>query len=214
MKRKSSIIMLGLIGTMCTFGLSGCSEKSPMKLGKVTGMYVGIEKPLSYKVKNTVETGGGKSWSNTETPSIVSLKVGSIMDSGDRLEFLYNIGDKSANPVGGLEGEDVISLNLNYNLTLPSISPTEKLLPYVRIGGTYLISSDKYYDESYSNKYNYKAVGATIGLGTYYQVMNKVNVYAGFDYGYRLWDDLTYGYTTVESEDTVTKMYVGADYSF
>ena len=177
-------------------------------------MYVGIEKPLSYKVKNTVKASGYDSWSNTESPSIVSLKVGGIMDSGDRVEFLYNFGDKSANPVGGLEGKDVVSFNLNYNFTLPSISPMEELIPYLRIGGTYLISDEKYYDASYNDKYNYKAVGATIGLGTYYQIMDKLNVYAGFDYGFRLWDDLTYGYTTVESEDTVTKMYVGVDYLF
>ena len=179
-----------------------------------TDMYVGIEKPLSYKVKNTVEASGYESWSNTESPSITSLKVGGIMDSGDKVEFLYNFGDKSANPVGGLEGKDVISFNLNYNFTLPSISPMEELIPYLRIGGTYLISDEKYYDASYSDKYNYKAVGATFGLGTYYKVIDKVNVYAGFDYGFRLWDDLTYGSTTVESKDTVTKMYLGVDYMF
>jgi hypothetical protein len=175
-----------------------------------TDMYMGLEKPLSYKVKNKVKA-GGYSWSNTESPSIISLKIGGIIngdnETGDRVEFLYNFGDKSANPIGGLEGEDVISLNLNYNFTLPSISPMEALLPYIRIGGTYVISDEKYYDESYSEKYNYKAVGATLGLGTYYQVIDKINIYAGFDYGFRLWDDLTYGYTTVESKDTVTKMY-------
>jgi hypothetical protein len=179
-----------------------------------TEMYIGLEKPLSYKVKNTVKTSGGSSWSNTESPSIVSLKVGGIINDGDRFEFLYNFGDKSANPVGGLEGEDVLSFNLNYNLTLPSISPIEALLPYIRIGGTYLISDEKYYDASYSEKYNYKAVGATLGLGSYYKITDKINVYAGFDYGFRLWDDLTYGYTEVESEDTVTKMYLGIDYLF
>jgi hypothetical protein len=181
-------------------------------------MYVGLEKPLSYKVKNTVEVSGYGSLSNSESPSIFSFKLGGIINgknkTGDRVEFLYNFGDKSANPVGGLEGEDVISLNLNYNFTLPSISPMEALLPYIRIGGTYVISDEKYYDESYSEKYNYKAVGATLGLGTYYQVIDKINIYAGFDYGFRLWDDLTYGYTTVESKDTVTKMYIGVDYLF
>jgi hypothetical protein len=182
-----------------------------------TDMYMGLEKPLSYKVKNKVKA-DGYSWSNTESPSIISLKIGGIIngdnETGDRVEFLYNFGDKSANPVGGLEGEDVISLNLNYNFTLPSISPMEALLPYIRIGGTYVISDEKYYDNSYSEKYNYKAVGATLGLGTYYQVIDKINIYAGFDYGFRLWDDLTYGYTTVESKDTVTKMYIGVDYLF
>ena len=177
-------------------------------------LYMGVEKPLSYKVKNTVESSGGNSWSNTESPSIVSLKVGGIMDNKDRFEFLYNFGDKSANPVGGLEGEDVISLNLNYNLTLPSISPMEELIPYVRIGGSYLISDNKYYNTYGGEKYNYKAVGLTIGLGTYYNIMDKINIYAGFDYGYRLWDDLVYGYTEVSSKDKVTKMYVGIDYLF
>lgn len=90
-----------------------------------TEFYVGVEKPFSYKVKNTVELTGGNSLSNTESPSIVSVKVGMFMDNQDRFEFLYNFGDKSANPVDGLEGKNVISLNLNYNLTLPSISPME-----------------------------------------------------------------------------------------
>ena len=40
MKRKSSIIMLGLIGTMCTFGLSGCSEKFPVKIGNIKSRQV------------------------------------------------------------------------------------------------------------------------------------------------------------------------------
>jgi hypothetical protein len=181
-------------------------------------MYIGVEKPLSYKVKNTVEVSGYSSLSNSESPSIFSFKLGGIINgenkTGDRVEFLYNFGDKSANPVGGLEGKSVISLNLNYNFTLPSITPMEELLPYIRIGGTYVISDEKYYDKSHSEKYNYKAVGATLGLGTYYQLIDKINIYAGFDYGFRLWDDLTYGYTTVESKDTVTKMYIGVDYLF
>ena len=181
-------------------------------------MYVGLEKPLSYKVENTVEASGYNSISNTESPSILSLKVGAIVNGdnkrGDRVEFLYNFGDKSANPVGGLEGKDVISLNLNYNWTLPSISPMDALLPYLRVGGTYLISDEKYYNTTDYEEYNYKAVGVTIGLGTYYQIADKINIYAGFDYGYRLWDDLAYGFTEVESEDTVTKMYVGVDYLF
>ncbi|SFV65990.1 hypothetical protein MNB_SV-14-64 [hydrothermal vent metagenome] len=179
-----------------------------------TDMYVGLEKTLSYKIKNTVKASGYDSMSNTESPSIVSLKFGMIMNNGDRAELLYNFGDKSANPVGGLKGKDVISLNLNYNWTLPSISPMEELLPYVRIGGTYLISDNKYYNNSDNEKYNYKAVGPTLGLGTYYKIADKINIYAGFDYGYRLWDDLMYGYTKVKSEDTVTKMYMGVDYLF
>jgi hypothetical protein len=43
---------------------------------------------------------------------------------------------------------------------------------------------------------------------------DKINISLGFDYGYRLWDDLAYGYTEVESEDKVTKFYVGIDYLF
>jgi opacity protein-like surface antigen len=165
-------------------------------------MYVGLEKPLSYKVKNTVEVSGYGSLSNSESPSIFSFKLGGIISgknkTGDRVEFLYNFGDKSANPVGGLEGEDVISLNLNYNWTIPSITPIDELLPYVRVGGTYIISDEKYYDVANNENYNYKAVGLTLGLGTYYQVTDKINVSLGFDYGYRLWDDLVYGYAEVE----------------
>ena len=177
-------------------------------------MYIGLEQSLNYKIKNTVKADGYRSWSNTESPTITSLKIGGIVNNGDKAEFMYNFGDKSANPVGGLKGKSVMSFNINYNLTLPSISPMDKLLPYLRIGGTYLISDNKYYDSSYSEKYNYKAVGLLFGLGSYYQVDDKINVYAGFDYGYRLWDDLTYGYTSVESEDKISKLYIGVDYLF
>ena len=177
-------------------------------------MYIGLEQSLNYKIKNTVKVDGYNNLSNTESPSITSLKIGGIVNNGDKAEFVYNFGDKSANPVGGLKGKSVMSFNLNYNLTLPSISPMDKLLPYLRIGGTYLISDKKYYDSSYSEEYNYKAVGLLFGLGSYYQVDDKINVYAGFDYGYRLWDDLTYGYTSVESEDKISKLYIGVDYLF
>lgn len=180
-------------------------------------MYVGIEQALSYKVKNTA-TVGNFSISNSESPTISSIKIGAISDNekkGNRYEFLYNFGDKSANPVGGLAGEDIISFNLHYNVTLPSISPKEELLPYVRVGASYVISSDKYHIQgTYNEEKNYSAAGLLIGLGTYYEVANNINLSAGFDYGYRMWQDLTYRSTTIESKDKISKLYVGVDYIF
>jgi len=189
---------------------------------EATSWYVGVEQSLSYKVKNTAEV-GSYSKSNSESPTITSIKVGAITGgdkkAGNRYEFLYNFGDKSANPVGGLQGEDVMSLNFNYHFTLPMISPKEEILPYLRLGGSYIMSSDKYRDISTGEKANYSAVGALVGVGTYYKVTDNINVSAGFDYGYRLWEDLTYynyyrGSQTIESEDKFSKLYIGVDYLF
>ena len=179
-------------------------------------MYIGVEQALSYKVKNTAEI-GNYSESNSESPAISSIKIGGISggkDKGNRYEFLYNFGDQSANPVGGLKGEDVISFNLHANITVPSISPIETILPYVRLGASYVISSDKYRVNGTTDKENYSAGGLLIGLGTYYQVTNNINLSAGFDYGYRLWQDLNYGYKTIESKDKISKLYMGVDYIF
>jgi len=179
-------------------------------------VYIGLEQALSYKVKNTSEV-DSYSESNSESPTISSLKIGGISGTektGNRYEFLYNFGDKSANPVGGLKGEDVISFNLHANITVPSISPVESILPYLRLGISYVISSDKYHVNGTSDEENYSAVGFLIGLGTYYQVTNNINISVGVDSGYRLWRDLNYGTTTIESEDKVSKLYVGVDYLF
>ena len=188
---------------------------------EATSLYIGVEQSLNYKVKNTAEV-GSYSESNSESPTITSIKIGGInggdKKTGDRYEFLYNFGDKSANPVGGLKGEDVTSLNINYHFTLPSISPMSEILPYLRLGGSYIMSSDKYQDSSLGEKRNYSAVGALLGIGTYYRITDNINVSAGFDYGYRLWEDLTYyNYyesITIESDDRFSKLYVGFDYLF
>ena len=187
-----------------------------------SSIYIGLEQSLSYRVKNTAKIGSYYKESNTESPTITSIKIGGIngdIKSGDRYEFQYNFGDKSANPVEGLNGKDIMSLNLHYNLTLPSISPIEELLPYIRLGGAYLISNKKYKDYSTGEKYNYKAVGVLLGVGAYYILTDNISVASGFDYGYRTWDDLEYynsyyGSTTVKSEDTFSKLYVGVDYLF
>jgi len=188
---------------------------------EATSVYMGVEQSLNYKVKNTTEV-GSYSESNTESPTITSIKIGGVKGGdkkrGDRYEVLYNFGDKSANPVGGLQGEDVTSLNINYHFTLPRISPTSEILPYLRFGGSYIMSSDKYRDISTGEKMNYSAVGTLLGIGTYFRVTDNINVSAGFDYGYRLWEDLTYSNyyqsVTIESEDRFSKLYVGFDYLF
>jgi len=185
-------------------------------------LYIGFEQSLSYNVKNKTTVDSYYSEANTKSPSITSVKIGGILGDnkmGDRVEFLYNFGDKSVNPIGGLNGKDIVSFNLNYNFTLPSISPTDELLPYIRLGGSYLISNDKYQDYSTGEEYNYKAVGVLLGIGTYYKITDNIDVSAGFDYGYRLWDDLTYhnnyyGNATIKSEDKFSKLYVGANYQF
>ncbi len=183
-------------------------------------IYIGVEQSLNYNIKNTAKTSYLKV-SGSESPNITSIKIGNIINNrdGDRYEFLYNFGDKSANPVGGLKGKDVMSFNLNYNLTLPSITPKKELLPFFRFGLSYILSNDKYRVEgTYNDKTNYSAIGFLIGIGTYYRLNDKINLSVGLDYGYRQWEDLEYysyyGSETIESSDKFNKLYIGIDYIF
>jgi len=179
--------------------------------------YVGLEQSLMNNVDNTTES-GRYSYSNDETSNITSFKIGKTSGSrsqGNHYEFVYNKGEKSANPTGGLTGSSLTSFGFNWNITAPKLSPKEEVLPYFRFGLNYAISDDKYRIYGTSNrKEKYSAFGIVLGLGSYYYITDKFSVSAGFDYGYRKWDTLTNGWYDIESTDKIKKLYVGLGYEF
>jgi len=178
--------------------------------------YVGLEQSLMNSIDNTTELGSYSS-SNDESSNITSLKIGEISGNGNKgnhYEFVYNLGEKSANPVGGLKGSSLTSLGLNCNFTIPTISSIDKVLPYFRFGLSYIMSDDKYHVYGTSDSKDYSAYGITLGLGTYYSLNDNVSLLVGFDYGYRMWDTLTNGWQDIESTDKIKKLYIGAEYLF
>jgi len=178
--------------------------------------YVGIEQSLMNNVDNTTEI-GNYSFSNDKSLNITSFKIGSIADGdkGNHYEFLYNTGEKSANPIGGLSGSSLTSLSFNWNITTPTLlSNIDKVLPYFRLGANYAISDDQYYVYGTNDKEDYSALGLTLGVGGYYQLNDKINLSLGFDYGYRIWRTLTNGRYDMDSTDKIKKLYVGVDYLF
>ncbi len=115
--------------------------------------YVGIEQSLMNDVDNTTEI-GNRSYHNDKSLNITSFKIGNILDGdkGNHYEFAYNTGEKSANPIGGLYGSSLTSLSFNWNITTPTLSSMDELLPYFRLGVNYAISDDEYYVYPSSNK--------------------------------------------------------------
>jgi opacity protein-like surface antigen len=175
--------------------------------------YIGVEQTLSSSVTNETNSIEKEDSSNT-----TSLKIGSRMGTGDakssRVEFLYETGAKTSNLIVG-NGKSVTSFGINYNATFDSLSPIEKVLPYVRLGVSYVFSSDKYINSSNGKEYNYSAAGLLIGLGSYYNITENIDVSVGYDIGYRKWQDLYNNYgETAESSDKFSKFYIGTNYSF
>ena len=172
--------------------------------------YLGVEQSLSNSVTNETNS------VETDTSSnVTAIKIG--IRRGDkkssRMEFLYEMGAETSNLVVG-KGKSVIAFTLNYNATFETLSPIEELLPYVRLGGSYVISDEEYLNTTDGEMYNYSAAGPHIGLGAYYNITDNIDVSAGYDIGYRLWQDLQYGARKVESEDQFSKLYIGTNYSF
>ena len=172
--------------------------------------YVGVEQSLSNSVTNETNS------LETDTSSnVTAIKIGTRRGDkkSSRMELLYEMGAETSNNIVG-NGKSVIAFTLNYNATFETLSPVEELLPYVRLGGSYVISDEKYINLSDGEEYNYSAAGPHIGVGAYYNVTDNIDVSTGYDIGYRLWQDLHYGSQTVESEDKFSKFYIGTNYSF
>jgi len=54
------------------------------------------------------------------------------------------MGEKSANPTGGLKGSSLTSLSFNWNITAPTLTQIDEIIPYFRFGINYSISDNKY----------------------------------------------------------------------
>ena len=176
--------------------------------------YIGLEQSLMNNVDNTTEV-GTYSYSNDKSFNVTSVKIGKVTEEkGNHYEFVYNIGEKSANRTGGLEGSSLTSLGFNWNLTAPTLSSMDEILPYFRLGLSYIISDDNYNIYGTSDSSKYSAFGIVLGVGTYYALNDNVNLSAGFDFGYRKWDTLTNGWREIESIDKIKKLYIGAEYLF
>ena len=180
------------------------------------GLYIGLEQSLLNSVSNETEI-CNSSYSNSKSSNPTSFKIGSIMGKSDKdnhVEILYSKGEKSANPTGGLEGESLTSFSFFFNITTPSWSPKEEIIPYIRFGSSYTMSNDKYRVQGTDKKEKYSATGLILGIGDYYQVAENINLSVGFDYQYRIWDKLSNNICSIESTDKVKKLYVGVDYLF
>jgi opacity protein-like surface antigen len=179
-------------------------------------LYIGLEQSLMNNIDNTTEI-GNYSYSNDESSNITSIKIGKTSDNSDKgnhYEFVYNMGEKSANPTGGLKGSSLTSLSFNWNITTPTLTQIDEILPYFRLGINYSISDDKYYVRGTKDKENYSAFGFILGIGSYYYLNDNVNLFAGFDYGYRKWNKLSNSWYEIESTDKIKKLYIGAEYLF
>jgi len=145
------------------------------------------------------------------------LKLGKVSGDdkkGNHYEFVYNMGEKSANITGGLYGSALTSFSFNWNITTPDLSQMDELVPYFRLGINYAISQDKYRARGTSSEENYSALGLILGVGSYYYIDKNINCYVGFDYGYRQWDKLSNDWYDIESNDKIKKLYIGLGYEF
>ena len=173
------------------------------------GYFFGVEQTLSSTVNNTtndIET--------TDNTNISTFKIGGRKggENSSRWEVAFHPNTKALNPF--VQGDKkVFAFGINYNATMEDFSPAQNVLPYVRFGATVHISDDKYISRDDDKEYNYSAVGFSIGLGTYYNVTDKLDISVGYDVGYRLWQDLYYGSQTLESSETFSKFYIGASYA-
>ncbi len=178
--------------------------------------YIGLEQSLINNIDNTIEV-DGYDYHNDKSSNITSFKIGKILGddskTANHFEFVYNMGEKSANNI--VDNETLLSLSFNWNITVPSLIPDDDFTPYIRLGLNYSMSDNQYNISGTSDSGNYSAYGLILGLGSYFSLNEKVNLLAGFDYQYRWWDTLSsYYYGDIDSTDTIKKLYVGAEYLF
>jgi len=178
--------------------------------------YVGLEQSLMNNIDNTIEVNGYDNYHNDKSSTITSFKIGKILGddkTGNHFEFVYNMGEKSANNIVG--NETLLSFNFNWDITIPSLIQHDEFLPYVRLGLNYTMSDKKYNVMGTSDNKNYSAYGVILGIGSYYSLNDQFNIFAGFDYQYKWWDTLTsYYYGDIDSTDKIKKLYIGAEYLF
>ena len=97
--------------------------------------------------------------------------------------------------------------------TMKQFKVHEKVYPFLKFG---LGIANMDTDQSQIKDSSISAVSLTLGAGVDFKVTENISILGGLDYNYKKWQDVEWVYSgyTIETSDSGTRFYVGANYRF
>ncbi len=135
------------------------------------------------------------------------LKFGTVQNEGWRVQgyYLHETYDK---PVFLLDNESDVLNEFGLDI-IKGFEVTPKFSPFIQAGLGFGSMKVQGYDRSSANEVSFK-----LGAGLMYKVTPAFELLAGIDFQGRSWSDIIVGPVTLETSESSSKLYLGANLHF
>lgn len=185
--------------------LVGASLLTTSALAQESGLYVGLDLSTSSNTFTLKNASTGATADFDDDSDGFKLKFGAAGSDGWRVQGYYQhetydetIFDNK-NDVLNEIGIEIIK----------GFEVTPEFSPFIQVGvGTGWMDVEGYSDNTMNS------VSVKIGGGVMYKITPSFEAIAGVDFQARKWQDVQVGFTTIETTEGSTKLYIGANFHF